>query len=62
MSTTPRTDAEREKTYTPEYEYEGAEHVAWAWAEKLEKELAAVTQRADDLETQVEDDWRDANT
>ena len=42
MSDTPRTDAARKATYTPEYEYEGAEHVAWEWAEKLERELDAL--------------------
>jgi hypothetical protein len=40
MSTTPRTDTEHAKTLTPAYEYEGAEHEAWEWARKLEKELA----------------------
>jgi hypothetical protein len=39
MSDTPRTDAERRKTHTPEYEYEGAECEAWEWAQKLEREL-----------------------
>ena len=43
MSTdTPRTDAAREATLTPQYEHEGAEHVAWAWARKLERELAGL--------------------
>lgn len=40
MSDTPRTDAAHEATLTPEYEYEGAEHVAWEFARKLERELA----------------------
>lgn len=41
MSTdTPRTDAEHAKTLDPAYEYEGAEHEAWEWARKLERELA----------------------
>ena len=39
MSDTPRTDAERRKTHTPEYEYEGAEWEAWEWGKKLEREL-----------------------
>ena len=39
MSTTPRTDAAHAKTLTPAYEYEGAEHEAWAFARKLEIEL-----------------------
>ena len=40
MSDTPRTDAAHEATLTPEYEYEGAEHVAWEFARKLEREVA----------------------
>ena len=39
MTMTPRTDAAREATLTPEFEYEGAEHEAWAFARKLEIEL-----------------------
>ena len=38
-SETPRTDARREKTLTPSYEYEGAEGEAWEWARELEREL-----------------------
>ena len=44
---TPRTDAEHAKTLTPAYEYEGAEQEAWAWARKLEKELAEITEDRD---------------
>jgi hypothetical protein len=42
---TPRTDAEHAKTLTPAYEYEGAEHEAWEWARKLERELRATRRR-----------------
>ena len=45
MSDTPRTDAAHEATLTPEYEYEGAEHVAWEFARKLERELACANNR-----------------
>ena len=43
MSDTPRTDAAHEATLTPEYEYEGAEHVAWEFARELERELSNIT-------------------
>jgi len=39
MSKTPRTDKAQEATLTPEYEYEGAESVAWEFARQLEREL-----------------------
>ena len=42
MSDTPRTDAEHDKTLTPEYEYVGAEREAWEWARTLERELEAL--------------------
>ena len=38
---TPRTDAAHEATLTSEYE--GAEHVAWEFARKLERELNNIT-------------------
>lgn len=39
MSDTPRTDAAREATYIPKYEYVGAEAEAWEFAKKLEREI-----------------------
>ena len=42
MSKTPRTDAARNATLTPEYQYEGAEDIAWEWARKLERENLTV--------------------
>jgi len=40
MNKTPRTDKAHEATLTPEYEYEGAEDVAWEFARQLERELS----------------------
>ena len=54
MSKTPRTDAEHAKTLTPAYEYEGAEQEAWAWARKLEKELASAGLRIYELDEELE--------
>ena len=51
---TPRTDAERAKTLTPAYEYEGAEWEAWEWARKLEKEVEEQQSRIYALERLID--------
>ena len=45
MTKTPRTDAAHDATLTPEFEYEGAEHIAWEFARKLERELRELQER-----------------
>jgi len=55
MSNTPRTDAERAKTLTQAYEYEGAEWEAWEWARKLEKELIGLQSGIKDIEKLISD-------
>jgi hypothetical protein len=56
---TPRTDAERAKTLTPAYEYEGAEIEAWEWARKLEEELTEALGRIAALEMELDNAYNE---